>query len=99
MARSVLEQSLGADLQGVSSAEQLFKNNRTEIRDLVRERMTTLFGAWMSQIGHGRPFVPGGPDAAPGLTVEEATSKAADITKQIDALVAPESGSAPEKKG
>lgn len=98
MARSILEQFLGADLQGVSSAEQLFKANGPEIRDLVRQRMSFLFDAWMTKIGHGRPGVPGGPDAGPGLTVEEAASKAADLTKQIDALVTPGSGSTPEKK-
>jgi len=92
MARSILQQFLGADLQGVSSAEQLFKNNGKEIRDLVHQRMTVMFEAWMTKIGHGRPGVAGGPDAAPGLKIEEATSKAADLTKQIKALKTPIQG-------
>lgn len=83
MATCILQQFLGANLEGVSSAEQLFKNNGKEIRDWVRQRMVVLFGAWMTKIGHTRPGVTGGPEAAPGLPIQEATSKAADITRQI----------------
>ena len=57
--------------------------HEAEIRKLVQERMNLLFSAWMTQVGHKRPGVPGGPGAKPGLPVTEATEKAADIGKRI----------------
>jgi hypothetical protein len=45
--------------------------------------METLFGAWMTQIGHKRPGVPGGPGAKPGLAITEANAQAAKIAKKI----------------
>lgn len=86
MAQAILRQFFGADLDGVSSAEQLFEKNGKEIRDLVRQRMDVLFAAWMTRIGHNRPGVAGAPGVAPGPSVEEAQSKAADISKQIAEL-------------
>jgi len=92
MAQAILQQFFGANLGDVSSAEQLFKKNGNEIRKLVRQRMDVLFAAWMTKIGHKRPGVTGAPDAAPGPSVEEATAKAADMTKQIADLNAPADG-------
>ncbi len=83
MAAAILTQFFAVNLEGASSSEQLFKTNGKEIRDLVRQRMTVLFDAWMTKIGHTRPGVPGGPDAGPGPTVPEAAAKAAEISKQI----------------
>jgi lysophospholipase L1-like esterase len=84
MAREILEQFFGAKLEGVARAEDLFPARGTEIRKLVHERMGVLFDAWMTQIGHGRPGVPGGPGAKPGPSVAEANVKAAEFAKKIE---------------
>jgi lysophospholipase L1-like esterase len=83
MAREILTQFFGANLDGVTSAEALFPAHGSEIRKLAQERMEILFAAWMTQIGHKRPGVPGGPGAIPGLSITEANDKAADIAKKI----------------
>jgi lysophospholipase L1-like esterase len=83
MASSILTQFLDANLAGVATAEQLFKSDGKAIRDLVRQRMSRLFDAWMTRTGHTRPGVPGAPGATPGPTIPEATSKAAALTQQI----------------
>ncbi len=59
----------------------------TEIRKLVHERMVLLFDAWMTQIGHKRPGVAGGPGAKPGLPLAQADAKAAELTQQIQKLM------------
>ena len=83
MAREILTQFLGAKLDGVSAAEDLFPAHGTEIRKLVHDRTVMLHAAWMTKTGHKRPGVPGGPGAKPGLPLDEANAKAADIEKQI----------------
>ncbi len=83
MASAIVTQFIAADLDGIASAEHLFKADGKEIRDLVRLRMTKLFSAWMRQIGHTRPGVPGGPGSKPGQSVTEANTEAAQLTKQI----------------
>jgi lysophospholipase L1-like esterase len=83
MAREILTQFFGAKLEGVACAEDLFPAHGSEIRKLVHERMVLLFDAWMTQIGHQRPSVAGGPGAKPGLPITEANEKAADLGKQI----------------
>jgi beta-glucanase (GH16 family) len=88
MANAIISQFFGGNLDGISSSEQLFGKNGNEIRGLARKRMDILFGAWMSKIGHGRPGVAGGPDAAPGISVDDATAQSAKIAKQIADLVA-----------
>jgi lysophospholipase L1-like esterase len=88
MAREILTESFNAKLDGVASAEDLFPAHGSEIRKLVQERMALLFDAWMTQIGHKRPGVPGGPGATPGLPITEANEKAADLTKRIDIEIA-----------
>jgi lysophospholipase L1-like esterase len=90
MAREVLTQSFGVKPDGVTAAEELFPEHGAEIRKLVHERMVLLFEAWMTQIGHKRPQVAGGPDAKPGLPLAEATARAADIAKQINRKAAGE---------
>jgi lysophospholipase L1-like esterase len=87
MASCILGQYFGAKLEGVASAEALFPAHGAEIRTLVVRRMKLRFDAWMASIGHTRPGVPGGPGARPAPSVEEATAKAADLTRQIQALV------------
>jgi hypothetical protein len=87
MARELLTQFLGAKLDGINSAEALFPDKGPEIRKLAHQRMGTRFAAWMSQIGHKRPGVPGGPGSKPGQPIDQATESAAAITKQIEALV------------
>jgi lysophospholipase L1-like esterase len=83
MARAILTQFFGANLDGVTSAEEFFPANGKEIRQLVQERMGMLFDAWMTQIPHQRPGVPGGPGAKPGPSIPEANAKAADIANRI----------------
>ena len=85
MAREILTQTFGAKLDGVASAEELFPARGAEIRKLVHDRMVLLFNSWMTQIGHQRPGVAGGPGAKPGLPLAEANAKAADLAKQIQA--------------
>lgn len=87
MARQILEQAFGASLGAASSAEQLFPEQGTEIRRLVQERSRTLYAAWMTQIGHQRPGVPGGPGAKPGLPLPEADAKAGELAAKIHALL------------
>jgi hypothetical protein len=84
MAREILLQSFGAKLEGVTSAEGLFPAHGDEIRKLVFERMQVLFGAWMTEIGHKRPKVTGGPETKPGLPLAQANAKGADIAKKIN---------------
>ena len=88
MAREILRQGFGAQLDGIAEAEDLFPARGAEIRALVRERMIVRFNAWMTQIGHQRPGVPGAPGAKPGPTVAEANATAADLTQKIQRLVA-----------
>lgn len=83
MASAIVTQFIGANLDGIAAVEQLFQANGKEIRDLVRLRMTKLFSAWMRQIGHTRPGVPGGPGTKSGLSVEAANLEVAQFTKQI----------------
>lgn len=89
MAQAILQQFFGAKLDGVSSADQLFDKDGSEIRTLVRQRMDVLFAGWMTKIGHKRPGVTGAPDAAPGPSIEEATAKAAELTTRILGLCPP----------
>jgi lysophospholipase L1-like esterase len=83
MARAILTQCFDANLDGVTSAEAFFPAHGREIRKLVQERMVILFEAWMTQIGHKRPGVPGASGAKPGLPISEANVKAAEIAKRI----------------
>ncbi len=87
MAREILSQTFGAPLKDVADAEDLFPSRGAEIRALVRERMVLLFSAWMTQIGHGRPGVAGGPGAKPGPTVAAANATAAGLTQKIQRLL------------
>jgi lysophospholipase L1-like esterase len=83
MAREILTQFFGVKLEGVTCAEDIFPARGSEIRKLVRERMVLLFDAWMTQIGHKRPGVTGGPGAKPGLPIAEASAKADELSKRI----------------
>ena len=87
MASEILSQFLGAKLDGVVAAEDLFPAHGTVIRKLVRERMVLRFNSWMTQIGHKRPGVAGAPGAKPGLPMAEANAQAADVAKQIQLLM------------
>ncbi|HTA29888.1 MAG TPA: SGNH/GDSL hydrolase family protein [Candidatus Cybelea sp.] len=83
MAGEILTQFFGAKLDGAASAEDFFPAHGSEIRKLVHERTVLMFDAWMTQIGHQRPGVPGGPDAKPGPPVAEAKARAAELAKRI----------------
>jgi hypothetical protein len=83
MASSILTRLIGANLDGVSSAEGLFKSERRANRDLLRERMSIRFSMWMTDIGHGRPGVPGGPCVAPGPSILESNARAEESSKRI----------------
>jgi hypothetical protein len=78
---------LHAKLDGITSSEQLFRANGDKIRRLVHKRMTTLFAAWMTKIGHKRPGVPGGPGVAPGPSILQAEAQAKEIEKQIELAI------------
>jgi lysophospholipase L1-like esterase len=83
MAREILTQFLGAKLENVTAAEDLFSSHGSKIRELVHARMSLLFNAWMTSIGHKRPGVAGAPGAKPGLPLARADQEAAEITRQI----------------
>jgi lysophospholipase L1-like esterase len=83
MAREILSQAFGAKLDGVHSAEDLFAAHGAEIRKLVQKRSVILFDAWMTQIGHKRPGVPGGPREKSGQSVPEAQKQANELGTQI----------------
>jgi len=87
MAREILTQAFGAKLGGMAAAESLFPAHGAEIRGLIHDRMEVLFAAWMTQIGHKRPGVPGGPGAKPGLVLAEAQAKADQLSQQIQNLL------------
>jgi lysophospholipase L1-like esterase len=86
MAREILQHAFGAKLDGARSGEKLFPARGAEIRELVRERMTVRFNAWMTMISHKRPGVPGGPGVKPGLSLDEASHKVAELTERIKQL-------------
>ena len=88
MARQILTQFLGAKLDGVAGAENLFPAHGAEIRQLVHNRMVLLFDAWMTQTGHKRPGVTGGPGAKPGLPLAQADAQAAEIAQKIKSHMA-----------
>ena len=87
MAREILTQFFDANLHDISSSAQFFKTDGDKIRDLVQQRQKVLFDALMTQIGHSRPHVPGGPGAPPGPSLETAQSKAKQITDSIESLI------------
>jgi lysophospholipase L1-like esterase len=84
MAREIIRQAFGGNVPDIYCSEQLFPFLGAEIRDLVNQRQKLLFNAWMTKIGHTRPNVPGGPNAQPGPSLEEAQTKAKVMTDQID---------------
>lgn len=86
MAREILTQCFDAKPDGINKAEDLFAQNGDEISKLVAARRAILFAAYMTRIGHQRPGVPGHPKAKPGSSIDEASAKAADLTRQIQAL-------------
>ena len=86
MAREILTQAFGANLTGVTSAEALFPAHGAEIRPLVNQRMKLRFDEWMTQIGHQRPGVAGGPGAKPGLPPAQADAKAAELSQRLAKL-------------
>ena len=86
MAREILVQSFGANLDGIERAEDLFARHGGEIRKLVAARRAVLFAAHMSLIGHQRPGVVGHPQAKPGPSLEQARTEAATLTRRIREL-------------
>lgn len=52
-----------------------------ELYKLVEQRMSLLHDAWLSHVGHGRPGV------KPGLPLEEAQAKAAELDAQINGVI------------
>lgn len=93
MAREILNQYFGTSLEG-TTPPQPFPTNGDAIRGLVQQRQQVLYASWMTHIRHTRPQVPGGPGAAPGLSLEAAAANAQQITHSIDALVKPSVGKA-----
>ena len=87
MAREILTQFLGADLEGVDSAERLFAGEGDAIRQLVHERCELLLSAYLTAIGHTRPGVPGGPGEQSGPSIADAHVRAGEIGELIQAKV------------
>jgi lysophospholipase L1-like esterase len=87
MAREILTQFFGADLGGISSSPQFFGKNGVQIRELVNHRRGILFSSLMTQIGHTRPQVVGGPGVPPGPSPETAQAQSSEIAKSIEALI------------
>jgi lysophospholipase L1-like esterase len=86
MAREILGQFFNAELAGISSSPEFFEKNGIAIRELVDRRREVLFSSLMTQIGHTRPHVPGGPGVPPGPSPETAKAKADKISHSIDSL-------------
>ena len=89
MAREILSQFFAADLQGISSSPQFFEKNGEQIRDLVKRRMKIRYDSLMTQIGHSRPKIPGGPDSPAGPFPAAAEAQSTETAKSIDSLLAP----------
>ncbi len=87
MAREILRQFFGANLDGISLSGQFLKSDGDKIRVLVKQRQKVFFDALMTQIGHTRPHVPGGPGAPSGPSLETAQSEAKQITDSIESLI------------
>lgn len=87
IAQQILLQAFGANTSKLASAEQLFPSNGDQVRSLVFQRLNMLSNAWMTKIGHTRPFIPGGPKSQPGLPLPEAEQKAKMLTNQIAQLL------------
>jgi len=92
MAREILTQFFNANLDGVSSSAEFFKTDGDKIRELVHQRQKVLFASLMTQIGHTRPKVPGGPGEPLGPTPEAAQAQAKEINQSIKALVEQDAG-------
>ncbi len=92
MAREILSQFFGADLAGVTAAEQLFAANGAAIRAEVHQRRERLLSAYLTVIGHQRPGVPGGPGEPPGPSIAEAETDARTIGHTIARLQHPANG-------
>jgi len=86
MAREILAQFFGAKLAGISPSPEFFEKNGVAIRDLADRRREILFRSLMTQIGHTRPHVPGGPGVPPGPSPETAKTEADKISRSIDSL-------------
>ena len=86
MAREILAQFFGADLGGISSSPEFFEKNGIAIRELADRRRGILFRSLMTQIGHTRPHVPGGPGVPLGSSPEVAKAQADEISRSLDSL-------------
>ena len=86
MAREILAQFFGADPGGISSSPEFFEKNGIAIRELACRRREILFSSLMTQIGHTRPHVPGGPGAPRGPSPEVAKVQADEISRSLDSL-------------
>jgi hypothetical protein len=86
MAREILGQFFGAKPAGISSSPEFFDKNGISLRELADRRREILFSSLMTQIGHTRPNVPGGPGVPPGPSPETAKAEADKISRSIDSL-------------
>lgn len=89
IAHEILTQFFGSKIGDVSSSASFFPKHGEAIRELVDRRQKILFSSLMSQIGHIRPNVPGGPKAPTGPSSEAARTQGAEIAESIQTLLAP----------
>ena len=87
MAREILAQFFNAELAGISSSPEFFQKNGGAIRELVDRRREILFNSLMTQIGHTRPHVAGGPGVPPSPSSKLAKAQAEEISRSIDPLI------------
>lgn len=87
MAREILQQFFAVDLDGITGAEDFFPREGESVRALVHEKVCLLWAAYMTEIGHTRPGIPGHPDAVSGLPIEQAEAKASAMEKSIRDLL------------
>ena len=74
------------EIDDAENADQAFSSrpHGPEVLELVRRRQRLLKDAWLTETGHKRPGM------TPGLPLDEATRRAAEIGRQLRALLSPE---------
>lgn len=79
-----LSRGLGLAVDGEATAKELkdATTKTSQLYKLVHQRSAVLRDGWLTDTGHKRPL-------GPGLPLENARTKAADLSKQIEKLTTP----------